>query len=290
MSEAIEEKQAHSVSGWVALPVWFGALAWAVWSVVGPGVQYAGPPSVKGVLAIPILMFLAKGFNILQPNIAGVFTFFGRYAGTIRTDGFFWVNPFFSRQKISLRAHNLNSPTLKVNDRAGNPIEVAAVVVWRVADTARATFDVEDYGTYIAIQTESAVRAVASSRWYDGDANGHNSLRGDLDAVAKTLAESIQEHVFLAGIEIIEARISHLAYAAEIAGAMLRRQQAEAVVAARTHIVEGAVSMVKLAIEQLESEHVVELSGPDRVRLVTNLMTVLVGDSETQPVLSVGKE
>jgi len=290
MSEAVQEREARYVSGWVALPIWIAALGWAVWSIVSPAIAYGGPPSAKGVLAIPLLLFLTKGFNILQPNIAGVFTFFGRYAGTIRVDGFFWVNPFYSRQKISLRVNNLNSPTLKVNDRAGNPIEVAAVVVWRVADTAKATFDVEDYATYIAIQTESAVRAVASSRWYDGDTNGLNSLRGDLDAVAKLLADSIQEHVHLAGIDIIEARISHLAYAAEIAGAMLRRQQAEAVVAARAHIVEGAVSMVKLAIEQLEGERVVELSGADRVRLVTNLMTVLVGDSETQPVLSVGKE
>jgi len=286
----VQEKEASYASGWLMLPIWLAAFGWALYSVLGPIVFSRGFPSVYGIAAIPLLLFLSKGFNVLEPNIAGVFIFFGRYAGSIKEGGFFWVNPFYSRQKISLRVHNLNSPTLKVNDRAGNPIDVASVVVWKVSDTARATFDVEDYSTYVAIQTESALRAVASSRWYDGDANGQDSLRGDLDAVAKTLQDSIQEHVFLAGIEVLEARISHLAYAAEIASAMLRRQQAQAVVAARGHIVEGAVSMVKLAIQQLEAERVVELSGEDRVRLVTNLMTVLVGDSETQPVLSVGKD
>ncbi|MGR9090996.1 MAG: SPFH domain-containing protein, partial [Gammaproteobacteria bacterium] len=185
---------------------------------------------------------------------------------------------------------NLTTPTIKVNDLAGNPIEVAAVIVWRVFDTARATFDVEDYIDYVTMQSESAVRQVVSERYYDGDEAGGNSLRGDLDTVARMLVESIQAHCALAGLEILEARISHLAYASEIAGAMLRRQQAVAVVAARTQIVEGAVSMVKLGIDRLESEGIVELSPADRVRLITNLMTVLVGDSETQPVVSVDSE
>jgi len=219
-----------------------------------------------------------------------VFTFFGRYSGTRRSDGFYWVNPFYQRTRLSLRAHNLNTPTLKVNDRAGNPVEVAAVVVWRVADTARAAFDVEDYGTYIVIQAESAVRAVVSARWYDGDEHGRNSLRGDMDAVAELLATTIQEHVALAGLEVVEARISHLAYAPEIASAMLRRQQAEAVVAARARIVDGAVGMVKLGIEQLEAAGVVQLTAADRVQLVTNLMTVLVSENETHPVLSVDRK
>jgi regulator of protease activity HflC (stomatin/prohibitin superfamily) len=188
-----------------------------------------------------------------------------------------------------LRVNNLNTPTLKVNDRAGNPIEVGAVVVWRVADTARAAFDVHDYMTYVAIQSESALRAVASARWYDGDEQGRNSLRGDLDAVTAALGDTIQEHVALAGIEIIQARIAHLAYAPEIASAMLRRQQAAAVVAARTQIVEGAVGMVRLAVEQIERDGIVRLGDSDRVRLVSNLMTVLVSDSETHPVISVDK-
>jgi regulator of protease activity HflC (stomatin/prohibitin superfamily) len=208
----------------------------------------------------------------------------------LRTDGFFWINPFYKAKKVSLRANNLNTPTLKVNDLAGNPIEVAAVIVWRVTDTARALFDVEDYVAYVTMQSESAVRQVASSRWYDGDEEGKNSLRGDLNAVARLLSETIQEHVRFSGLEILEARISHLAYAPEIAGAMLRRQQAAAVVAARTLIVEGAVSMVKMGLDRLQAERLVTLSDADRVRMVTNLMTVLVADTETQPVVSVGSD
>lgn len=297
MQQISDERPASSLSGWLALPLWFALLVWATWPIIGLvawnlGIHLPYPQklSVPHILAVPLALFLAKGFGILPPNIAAVFTFFGRYAGTRRDDGFYWVNPFYARQKISLRANNLNTPTLKVNDRAGNPVEVAAVVVWRVADTARAAFDVEDYTTYIVIQSESAVRAVVSARWYDGDEHGRNSLRGDMDAVAALLAKTIQEHVALAGLEVVEARISHLAYAPEIASAMLRRQQAEAVVAARKHIVDGAVSMVRLGIEELETEGVVKLSDADRVKLVTNLMTVLVSDSETQPVLSVGKD
>lgn len=298
MRDIAEEKSAISLSGWLALPLWLTLAAWAAWpfiglvawNALGVALPFPGPPSLLNILAVPLLIFLGKGFGILQPNIAAIFTFFGRYAGTRRSDGFYWVNPFFQRQKMSLRANNLNTPTLKVNDRAGNPVEVAAVVVWRVADTARAAFDVEDYGTYIIIQAESAVRSVVSARWYDGDANGQHSLRGDMDAVAELLAARIQEHVALAGLEIVEARISHLAYAPEIASAMLRRQQAEAVVAARARIVDGAVGMVKLGIEQLEAEGVVKLAAEDRVKLVTNLMTVLVSESETHPVLAVGRD
>lgn len=290
MNMQSQEKVVSGLSGWLVLPVWLALFALAVWKIIGVPVVGEGVPSVPAIISIPLLMFVSKGFNILQPNQAALFTFFGRYAGTMKDDGFFWVNPFYAGQRISLRVHNLTTPTLKVNDRAGNPVEVAAVVVWKVADTARALFDVEDYGTYVVIQSESAVRAVVSARWYDGDTHGLNSLRGDMDAVARLLAESIQEHVLLAGIEIVEARIAHLAYAPEIASAMLRRQQAEAVVAARTRIVDGAVGMVKLAIDQLESESVVKLAEPDRVKLVINLMTVLVSDTETQPVLNVGKE
>ncbi len=289
MSENIEEREAGYVSGWLALVVWLVLFAGSLWQVFGNTLVYQRPPALFGMIALPVLGFLAKGFIILPPNIAAVFTFFGRYAGSLRSDGFFWVNPFYQRQRISLRVHNLNTPTLKVNDRAGNPIDVGAVVVWRVADAARAAFDVEDYAAYIVIQSESAVRAVASTRWYDGDEHGRNSLRADLDSVARELADTIQEHVALAGLDIIEARIAHLAYAPEIASAMLRRQQAEAVVAARSHIVEGAVSMVRLAIEQLERENVVKLGEADRVHLVGNLLTVLVSDNETHPVISVDK-
>lgn len=289
MSEMIDERPASSVSGWLFLPLWLALVAGALWLTVGAVVLHGQQPSIIGIGMVPLAVFLAKGFIILPPNIGTVCTFFGRYAGSLREDGFFWVNPFFQRLRISLRVNNLNTPTLKVNDRAGNPIEVGAVVVWRVADTARAAFDVHDYMIYVAIQSESALRAVASARWYDGDEQGRNSLRADLDAVTAALRDTIQDHVALAGIEIIQARIAHLAYAPEIASAMLRRQQAAAVVAARTQIVEGAVGMVRLAVEQIERDGIVKLGDSDRVRLVSNLMTVLVSDSETHPVISVDK-
>lgn len=289
MTANLEERVAPAVSGWIALPVLLVVAGWAIASFVSPLMHNREPP-VLPILIVPLLILLAKGFLVQQPNMASVMTFFGKYAGSVRKDGFFWVNPFYSKERISLRAHNLTTPTLKVNDRAGNPIEVAAVIVWRVFDTARAVFDVEDYVEYVTMQSESAVRQVVSERYYDGDEDGGDSLRGDLDTVARMLVESIQSHCALAGLEILEARISHLAYASEIAGAMLRRQQAVAVVAARSQIVEGAVSMVKLGIERLEAEGVVQLDQGDRVRLITNLMTVLVGDSETQPVVSVDGE
>jgi regulator of protease activity HflC (stomatin/prohibitin superfamily) len=289
MSEMIDERPASSVSGWLFLPVWLALVGGALWLTAGAVVLRGQPPSIAGIAMLALAVLLAKGFIILPPNIGTVCTFFGRYAGSLREDGFFWVNPFFQRLRISLRVNNLNTPTLKVNDRAGNPIEVGAVVVWRVADTARAAFDVHDYMTYVAIQSESALRAVASARWYDGDEQGRNSLRADLDAVTAALRDTIQDHVALAGIEIIQARIAHLAYAPEIASAMLRRQQAAAVVAARTQIVEGAVGMVRLAVEQIERDGIVKLGDSDRVRLVSNLMTVLVSDSETHPVISVDK-
>ena len=288
MNSSVEEYPCSSMSGWVALPLWLAALGWTLWNVLGGSLLHGGQPSLLAILSIPLLVFLAKGFTVLEPNQGAVMLFFGRYSGTWRQDGFFYVNPFYKCRKISLRAMNLNTPTLKVNDRAGNPIEVAAVIVWRVTDTAHALFDVENYLAYITMQSESAVRQVASSRWYDGDTNGENSLRGDLESVSRMLTETIQTHVGFAGLEVVEARISHLAYAQEIAGAMLRRQQAFAVVAARQLIVEGAVGMVRMGLERLEAEGIVQLGDADRIRLVTNLMTVLVADNQTQPVVSVG--
>ena len=286
--QEISEKEAHYISGWLALFLWLLALAGVIWLVIGSVLHHSEPP-VLAVLGILLLGFLAKGFVILQPNIAGVLIFFGRYSGTIREGGYFWYNPFSKRQNISLRVVNLNTPTLKVNDMAGNPIEVAAVIAWRVNDTAKASFEVDNYASFLAIQGESAIRAVTSTRFYDGDQHGRNSLRGDLEAVAQMLSETIQSHVELAGLEIIEAKITHLAYAPEIASAMLRRQQAAAVIAARQLIVEGAVGMVKMALDKLQAEGVVTLSDADRVHLTSNLLTVLVSESETQPVLSVSR-
>lgn len=286
--ETISEKEAHYISGWLALFLWLLALTGLAWLFLG-SVLHRGEPPVLAVLGILLLGFLSKGFVILQPNIAGVLIFFGRYSGTLRESGFFWYNPFSKRQNISLRVVNLNTPTLKVNDMAGNPVEVAAVIAWRVNDTAKASFEVEDYASFLAIQSESAIRAVISTRFYDGDQHGRNSLRGDLVAVAQLLTETIQLHVELAGLEIIEAKITHLAYAPEIASAMLRRQQAAAVIAARQLIVEGAVGMVKMALDKLQADGVVSLSDADRVHLTSNLLTVLVSESETQPVLSVSR-
>lgn len=286
--ENISERDAHYISGWLALFLWLLVLAGVIWLFLG-SVLYRGEPPILAVLGVLLLGFASKGFVILQPNIAGVLVFFGRYSGTIREGGFFWFNPFSKRQNISLRVVNLNTPTLKVNDMAGNPIEVAAVIAWRVNDTAKASFEVADYASFLAIQSESAIRAVSSTRFYDGDQQGKNSLRGDLAAVAQLLTETIQLHVDLAGLEIIEAKITHLAYAPEIASAMLRRQQAAAVIAARQLIVEGAVGMVKMALDKLQADGVVALSDDDRIRLTTNLLTVLVSETETQPVLSMSR-
>ena len=286
--ENITEKEAHYISGWLALFLCLLALAGIVWLFLG-SVLSRGEPPILAIVGVLLLVFVSKGFVILQPNIAGVLIFFGRYAGTIREGGFFWFNPLSKRQNISLRVVNLNTPTLKVNDMAGNPIEVAAVIAWRVSDTAKASFEVADYASFLAIQSESAIRAVSSARYYDGDQHGRNSLRGDLAAVAQMLTETIQLHVELAGLEIIEAKITHLAYAPEIASAMLRRQQAAAVIAARQLIVEGAVGMVKMALDKLQADGVVVLSDADRIRLTTNLLTVLVSETETQPVLSMSR-
>lgn len=285
----LAERPAFHVSGWVVVIVWLAAAAWLGWRFVGD-LLATGQLPFRLFIALPFLFIAAKGFIVLQPNIAAVLTFFGKYAGTLRHDGFFWLNPLCHRQKISLRVDNLNTPTIKVNDKAGNPIEVAAVIAWRVADTAKAAFQVENYAAFVVIQSESAVRAVASTRYYDGDTQGASSLRGDLEAVAELLGKTIQEHVDIAGLEVLEAKIAHLAYAPEIASAMLRRQQAEAVIAARQRIVEGAVGMVRQALDDLARAQVVTLNPEDRVRLVSNLLTVLVSESETQPVLSVNRD
>ena len=289
LSDEMMERQTFCLSGWLALLLWLGGSATLAWHSFGE-LTATGTPPFKLILGIPLLVLLAKGFIVLEPNIAAVLTFFGKYAGSVRQDGFFWVNPLCKRLKLSLRVGNLSTPTIKVNDKAGNPIEVAAVIAWRVADTAKAAFAVEDYATFIIIQSESAVRAVVSTRYYDGDQRGLNSLRGDLEAVAQLLGDTIQEHVAIAGLEIVEAKIAHLAYAPEIASAMLRRQQAEAVIAARSRIVEGAVGMVKQALGELQEAGVVTLTDSDRVKLVTNLLTVLVSETETQPVLSVSRD
>lgn len=251
-----------------------------------------GVPLLLGILlALVGNIILSIGFMILAPNQAGVLVLFGRYIGTVKTNGFWWVNPFASKRKVSLRAHNLNSDKLKVNDRAGNPIEIAAVVVWRVRDTFAACFDVENYVDYVNIQSESALRHLASAYPYDSWEEGTDnvvSLRGNIDEVSEALERELGERLGKAGVEVMEARLSHLAYAPEIAGAMLQRQQAAAIIAARQKIVEGAVGMVQMALDKLSRDQIVELDPERRAAMVSNLLVVLCGEREAHPVINAG--
>ena len=238
-----------------------------------------------GVLAAILLM---PGFFTVPPNTARVLLLFGKYVGTVRDEGFRFANPFYTQRKVSLRAHTLNGEKLKVNDKSGNPIEIAAVVVWRVKETAQAVFDVEDYEQFVHIQSETAVRHLASTHPYDGGTDEEPSLRGSGDRVAAELQAELQVRLDRAGIEVLEARLAHLAYAPEIAGAMLRRQQASAVISARTKIVEGAVSMVEMALHQLSSRDVVHLDDERKAAMVSNLLVVLCSEQSAQPVVNSG--
>lgn len=233
-------------------------------------------------------IFISCGFFTLQPNEAAVLILFGHYRGTVRESGFFFTNPFNKKLKISLRARNLNGEQLKVNEKRGNPIEIAAVVVWRVRDTAQATFDVDSYESYVKIQSESAVRHVASSYAYDDGEPNEITLRGSADEVSAALTHELQERLAKAGVQVEEARLTHLAYAPEIAQAMLRRQQAEAVIAARQKIVHGAVSMVEMALNELSAKQVVKLDEERKAAMVSNLLVVLCGESEAHPVINAG--
>lgn len=267
-----------------------------------------GVPQLLGVLMVASGLVLINGFFTLQPNEARVLILFGRYKGTVRKSGFFWVNPFYGkgrgfqalgttaapsarlvvRNKLSLRARVLNGDPLKVNDKRGNPIEIGAIVVWRVGDTAQALFDVDNYETFVPIQSESALRHIANMYTYD-DGDGHEtSLRSNVDGVSAALRAELQERCAKAGVIIDEARLSHLAYAPEIAQVMLRRQQAEAVIAARQRIVEGAVGMVEMALRELSEKAVVQLDDERRAAMVSNLMVVLCSESEVHPVVNAG--
>ena len=241
-----------------------------------------------GPVLFIIAVLLSRGFFTVPPNTARVLLLFGAYKGTVREDGFRWTNPFMTKRTVSLRAHNLNGEKLKVNDRAGNPIEIAAVVVWRVRDTVQAVFDVEDYEQFVSVQSETAVRHLASTHPYDGGTDEEPSLRGSADVVSKELQRELQERLARAGVEVIEARLSHLAYAPEIAGAMLRRQQAAAVIAARTKIVEGAVGMVEMALDHLSKRNVVHLDDERKAAMVSNLLVVLCSEQAAQPVVNSG--
>jgi regulator of protease activity HflC (stomatin/prohibitin superfamily) len=242
-----------------------------------------------GVAAGLVTALGASGLFIVNPNEAKVLQLFGSYAGTAREPGLRWANPFFSKRKISQRVRNFESSKLKVNEREGSPIEIAAVVVWRVVDTAEAAFEVDDYENFVHVQSEAALRNLATQYPYDcNDVPGHLSLRGNTQEIAAELKREIQERLSKAGVEVLEARISHLAYAPEIAAAMLRRQQAAAVVAARTKIVEGAVGMVEMALELLAAKQVIALDEERKAAMVSNLLVVLCGEHDAHPVVNAG--
>ena len=246
-------------------------------------------PVLAGVFGILLSIFLSAGLFIVQPNQAAVLTFFGRYVGSAKDNGFFWVSPFTVRKRLSLRMRNLNGQKLKVNDRAGNPIEIATVVVWQVENTAQAQFDVDDYEGYVTTQSESAVRHLATSYRYDTpDDSDEPSLRGAIDIVSAQLEQELSERLSRAGVKVIEARLSHLAYAPEIAGAMLQRQQADAIIAARAKIVEGAVSMVDDALRRLSAANVVNLDDERKAHMVSNLLVVLCSHADAQPIVNAG--
>ncbi len=246
------------------------------------------PLLIMGILCMIVAPFGLIGLTLVNPNQAKVLILFGSYKGTIRKQGFYWVNPFMVRRAVSLRVRNFDSNKLKVNDELGNPIEIAAIVVWRVQDTAQALLDVEDFEDYITVQSESALRQLATGHPYDSKEGGETSLRGSTEVVNKQLQEELKERLHLAGIEVLEARLSHLAYAPEIAGAMLRRQQAEAIITARKRIVEGAVSMVHLALEELEEGNVISLDEERKAQMVSNLLVVLCSDHDPQPIVNTG--
>lgn len=311
------ERQRRAFSGWFMLLVNFALLLGGLYLLkstlsVGEIGRPLWPPLTGIGLEILAVIFF-RGYFTLQPNEARVLLLFGQYHGTVRRSGFFWANPFYARSraqasspersklsgaalpsrilnsKISLRARNFNSDRLKVNDKRGNPIEIAAVIVWRVEDTAKAVFDVDDFESYVQIQSESAIRHVASLYAYDrSEDEGEPTLRDSADEVAQGLQNELQARLAKAGVTVDEARLTHLAYAPEIAQAMLRRQQAEAVIAARRKIVQGAVSMVDMALKELSEKEVVAMDEERKAAMVSNLLVVLCGETEVAPVINTG--
>jgi regulator of protease activity HflC (stomatin/prohibitin superfamily) len=253
--------------------------------------QTEGHAPLWGLAGIPAALFILTGLYTLQPNEAALLTFFGRYVGTHRGRGLCWNQPFLRKRRLSLRSRNLNAPTLKVNDQRGNPIEISAAVVWRVRDTAQAAFEVDDFERYVQVQAEAALRHLASQYPYDeGEPDGRKAvtLRGGLDEVSEALRVELQARFAQAGVEVQDARLTHLAYAPEIAQVMLRRQQAEAIISARHKIVQGAVSMVEAAIKGLSDREIVQLDDERKAAMVSNLLVVLCSDRETQPVVNTG--
>jgi regulator of protease activity HflC (stomatin/prohibitin superfamily) len=293
------EVSVQSGNGWLA--IWLMLLAGAglgfglyavITSFFAEGKQHVPPVGwvslVGWVLLVVIWAVCWNGFYTLQPNQAAVLVLFGKYEGSDRTPGFRWANPLLTKIKVSLRARNLNMETIKVNDQRGNPIEIAAVVVWQVEDSAEATFDVDNFEHYVSVQSEAALRHLASGYPYDTNEEHVISLRGSMDEVSAALLSELQQRVDRAGVKVEEARLSHLAYAPEIAGAMLQRQQAEAIVAARTRIVDGAVGIVEMALQKLEQGEMIRMDEERKATMVNNLLVVLCGDKTAHPVVNTG--
>jgi SPFH domain / Band 7 family len=283
------EKESKVVNGWLMLMILLGAgVLLALWLVTLMHSPYTGAQIAFWAFAVAVWAVSTGGFFTLQPNMSVLLVLFGKYSGTVKTNGFHWANPFFSKSRVSLRARNLNPDRIKVNDSRGNPIEIGAVVVWRVVNTAQAIFDVDEFVHYVTVQSESALRHLASEYPYDTTEEGQLSLRGSMDEVSASLTKELQNRVDKAGVKIDEARLSHLAYAQEIASAMLQRQQAEAIVAARSRIVDGAVGMVEMALARLDQSSAVKLDDEKRAAMVSNLLVVLCSDRAAQPVVNTG--
>jgi len=284
----IREKAISAMSGYIpllalpALTLFLGVL------FVGAAQSNDTLMAVIYVLLLVIVLICFKGFFMVHPNQAIVMQLFGSYVGVVRANGLRWANPFYSKRVISLRVRNFESEVLKVNDSSGNPVDIAAVVVWKVVDSAEACFEVDDYESFVHIQSEAALRNLATSYPYEAHSDGEIALRSDPQAIAEKLRDEVQDRLEKAGVEAIEARISHLAYAQEIASAMLKRQQAQAIVSARRQIVDGAVGMVKMALEQLEAEGVVSLDDERKAAMVSNLLVVLCGEENARPVVNAG--
>lgn len=286
----VRERVRSAISGWVMVPVVTAVLGVSIWQIVASA--QAEPASVLGIVSWAIVLLVASvclgGFFVVDPNEAKVLTLFGKYWGTVKHDGFHWANPLLTKRHISLRVRNFESTASKVNDLEGNPIEIAAVVVWKVTETAEACFEVDNYEHYVKVQSEAAVRNLATQYPYDAHEEGHKSLRGNTQEIAEQLKVEVQERLAKAGVDVLEARINHLAYAPEIASAMLQRQQAGAIIAARQRIVEGAVGMVEMALDMLSKREVVTLDNDRKAAMVSNLLVVLCGDRNTQPVVNTG--
>jgi len=287
-NEQIREISLNGKSGYVALVVLAGVVLTAI-GLFYTAIQNHSPLMIVATLVIfvPIFFLVAIGLFMVHPNQARVLTLFGTYVGSARKTGLRWANPFYAKKAVSLRVRNFDCDTLKVNDSSGNPIEIAAVVVWKVVDSAEASFEVDDYISFVEIQSEAALRNLATSYPYEAH-EGEVALRSDPQKIATELKSEVQDRLEKAGVEVIEARISHLAYAPEIASAMLKRQQAQAIVAARRQIVDGAVGMVKMALDELKKQDVIELDDERKAAMVSNLLVVLCGEENAQPIVNAG--